>query len=66
MNADGPEIERLRAELAQARSALSLLQRKLHDAHASLSADGGVSERDCECDDCLAYRSEPRRGGVLR
>jgi hypothetical protein len=37
-------------------SETSMLQRKLYDAHADLSADGGVTERECECDDCRAYR----------
>lgn len=38
------EIERLRAAL--------------YDAHADLGADGGVTERDCECPDCIAYRAK--------
>lgn len=38
------EVERLRAALAQ--------------AHCDLDADGGMTERECECDDCTDMRGE--------
>lgn len=35
------------------------LREALKKAHADLDADGGLSERDCECSDCAALAPSP-------
>ena len=46
-----PHCDELRAEVERLREAL-------YRAHVDLGADGGITEHDCECDDCIAYLEE--------
>lgn len=45
-------LERIRLE-----TEIERLHKLLYDAHADLGADCGITEMDCECDDCVAWRA---------